>query len=217
MLELALKLLVSYLLGSLMGALILGYLRGVDIRLLGSGNAGGTNALRTQGKWFALGVVLIDVAKGWLVVAVLPHWAIPGMPNDPNLPREGLIFGCAIAATLGHVYPVWWEFRGGKGAATLIGVLLGAVPTALPLVLAVWLCAVILSGYVGLSTMLAVGVLPFVLWLQGLDSLDARLFAVLMALFVTYTHRSNIQRMRDGTENRARRLWIRSYFGSRSN
>ncbi len=217
MLELALKLLVSYLLGSLMGALILGYLRGVDIRLLGSGNAGGTNALRTQGKWFALGVVLIDVAKGWLVVAVLANWAFPAIQNDPNLPRDGLIFGCAIAATLGHVYPVWWEFRGGKGAATLIGVLLGAVPTALPWVLAVWLCAVILSGYVGLSTMLAVGVLPLVLWLQGVDSLNARLFAVLMALFVTYTHRSNIQRMRDGTESRARSLWIRSYFGSGGN
>src|SRR5512136_3075703 len=117
MLELAVKSLIGYLLGSLMGALMLGALKGVDIRTLGSGNAGGTNALRTQGKLFALGVVCIDIGKGWFAARVLPGLDLPGVGIDPALGRGWLAVACAACATLGHVYPVWWEFRGGKGAA----------------------------------------------------------------------------------------------------
>ena len=211
MLELAIKTLLAYVLGSLMGALIVGRLRGVDIRNLGSGNAGGTNALRTQGLRFALAVVIIDVSKGWFAAAILPSMALPGLMSDAALDREQLTYACAAAAALGHVYPVWWEFRGGKGAATLIGVLLGSTPAALIPVLSVWLASVIVTGYVGLSTMLAVMALPAVLLMQGSASASALVFAILMALFVVYTHRANIERMRAGTEHRARRLWYRSY------
>jgi glycerol-3-phosphate acyltransferase PlsY len=211
MLELALKALIAYVLGSLMGALILGALRGIDIRKQGSGNAGSTNALRTQGKWFALGVVIIDVSKGWCAAAVLPALPLPGVPLDPTLPRDELMYACVIAATLGHVFPVWWEFRGGKGAATLIGGLLGAVPTALATLLAVWLVTVVISGYVGLATMLGVLALPVAMAMRGDGSRVSLLFGVFMAGFVIYTHRSNIQRMLAGTEPRARRLWIGSY------
>jgi glycerol-3-phosphate acyltransferase PlsY len=208
MLELAVKLLVAYLVGSLMGALLLGAVKGVDIRALGSGNAGGTNALRTQGKWFALGVVLIDVAKGWFAAGVLPGLSIAGIALDPAVDRAWLTVACAAAVTLGHVYPVWYEFRGGKGAATLIGVLLGIAPRVLLPMLVVWLCVVMLTGYVGLATMLAALTLPVAVLVRGPHEAPLLTFSVGMALFVVYTHRSNIARMRAGTENRAQRLWL---------
>lgn len=208
MLELAVKSLIAYLAGSLMGALLLGFLRGVDIRKLGSGNAGGTNALRTQGIWFALGVVVIDVAKGWFAAGVLPKLALPGIDFDPDVGRNWLTVSCALAVTVGHVYPVWFEFRGGKGAATLIGVLLGLAPVLLVPVLSVWLVTVMLSGYVGLGTMLGAGTLPAWLAFKGPTDPALLVFAVCMAVFVIYTHRGNIARMRAGTENRARRLWL---------
>jgi acyl phosphate:glycerol-3-phosphate acyltransferase len=208
MLELAVKTLIAYLLGSLMGALILGALRGVDIREHGSGNAGGTNALRTQGKAFALGVVVIDIGKGWFSAGLLPWIALPGIGLDGSLGRDWLAVSCAAAATLGHVYPVWWEFRGGKGAATLIGVLLGVAPAFLPAVLVVWLVVVVATGFVGLGTMLGVAALPFALAWKVPSDTALLSFAILMAAFVVYTHRSNIVRMMSGTENRAQKLWL---------
>ena len=208
MLELAVKSLVAYLVGSLMGALILGFVRGVDIRTQGSGNAGGTNALRTQGLWFALGVIIIDVAKGWFAAGVLPGLSLPGIAADPANDRAWLTLACAVAVTVGHVYPVWFEFRGGKGAATLIGVLLGFAPRLLPPMLVVWLVTVLLTGYVGLGTMLGAATLPAWLALRGPYEPALLLFAISMALFVIYTHRLNITRMWSGTENRARRLWL---------
>jgi acyl phosphate:glycerol-3-phosphate acyltransferase len=209
MLELAIKSLVAYLVGSLVGALLLGALKGVDIRTLGSGNAGGTNALRTQGTRFAVGVVLIDVAKGWFAAGILPDLPLAGLAADPSVDRAWLTVGCATAVTLGHVYPVWYEFRGGKGAAPLIGVLLGVAPRLLLPMLIVWLCVVMLTGYVGLATMLGALSLPVVIVLRGSHGSALLTFAVGMALFVVYTHRDNIARMRAGTENRARRLWLR--------
>ncbi len=208
MLELAVKTLIAYLLGSLMGALILGAMRGVDIRQQGSGNAGGTNALRTQGKVFALGVVVIDIGKGWFAAGLLPALALPGIGIDPMLGRDWLAVSCAAAATLGHVYPVWWEFRGGKGAAPLIGIVLGLAPSFLPAVLVVWLVVVMATGFVGLGTMLAVAALPVALAWKAPGDTALLSFALLMAGFVVYTHRSNIVRMISGNENRARRLWL---------
>lgn len=216
MLELAVKTLISYLLGSLMGALLLGALRGVDIRTQGSGNAGGTNALRTQGKAFALGVVVIDVAKGWFAAAILPGLALPGLPIDPALARDWLATATAIAATAGHVWPVWYEFRGGKGAATVIGVILGVAPALLPELLGVWLVVVMLTGFVGLGTMLGVGALPLAILWQRPGDTALLTFAVLIAAFVVYTHRSNVSRMLAGNENRARTLWILGRLAGRA-
>jgi acyl phosphate:glycerol-3-phosphate acyltransferase len=214
MLELGIKALLAYGLGSLMGALILGAFRGVDIRTQGSGNAGGTNALRTQGKLFALGVVVIDLGKGWLAAAVVPGLPLSFVGSAESVPPEWRVVACAMAAVIGHVYPVWWEFRGGKGAATLIGVLLGVAPGDLPMVLGVWLTVVILTGYVGLGTMLAVAAFPIVLATRSPISAPLMTFAIIMAVFVVYTHRSNIARMHAGHENRAKRLWLGSYTGS---
>lgn len=210
MLELAVKTLIAYLLGALLGSLIVGQLRGgVDIRTMGSGNAGGTNALRTQGAGFAAWVMLIDIGKGWVAARLLPHLALPGIPIDPSIARDWLAVACASAAVVGHVFPVWYAFRGGKGAATLIGVLIGLEPIALGPVLGVWLVVVAMTGFVGLATMVATG--SFVVFLLLIDHLssDALLtFGIAMTLFVCYTHRSNIERMRAGTENRANRLWL---------
>jgi glycerol-3-phosphate acyltransferase PlsY len=208
-LELGLKCLFAYFLGSLSGALLLGRLRGVDIREQGSGNAGGTNALRTQGVLFALGVVVIDVGKGVIAAGWLPQWVIPGVGVDPGVDRAWLAVACGVAAVFGHVWPMWYDFRGGKGAATLGGVLLPLAPWLLVPVLATWLVVVMLSGYVGLGTMVAALAAPVALLVSGRElSWPLLTFLVSMSLFVIWTHRSNIARMRAGTELHARRLWL---------
>lgn len=207
--EFFIKLLVCYLLGSIVGSLVLGRLRGVDIRLLGSGNAGGTNALRTQGRWFALGVAIIDVGKAWFATALVAPWPWPPFGASGAAAATWLPVSCAAAAIAGHVYPLFDGFRGGKGAAPLIGSLIGLAPYALLPVLSAWLVTVMLLGFVGLATMTAAWILPLVL-LATRPAPGAPLlcFSVAMAVFVLYTHRSNIARMRAGTEPRARRLWL---------
>lgn len=208
MLELGVKMLLAYLLGSLVGSLVVGSIRGVDIRRLGSGNAGGTNALRTQGWLFAVAVVLIDVGKAVLAVGWLPPLELPVIGIDPRLDREWLAVACAVAVVVGHVYPVWYEFRGGKGAATLVGAVAVLAPAALLPVVLVWLGCVMLTGYVGLGTILGTASLPVYFALSRPASMALLCFALLMSLFIGYTHRGNIERMRQGNENRARRLWL---------
>jgi glycerol-3-phosphate acyltransferase PlsY len=207
-LELGLKSLLAYLLGAVLGSLVMGRLRGVDIREQGSGNAGGTNALRTQGWKFALGVVVIDVGKALVAVGLLPGLVLPLVGIDPAVDREWLAAACATTVVVGHVYPVWYEFRGGKGAATLIGAVAVLAPAALLPVIVVWLACVMLTGFVGLGTMLGTATLPVYFTLVEPRSPALVGFGVAMALFVAFTHRANIQRMRAGNENRARRLWL---------
>jgi glycerol-3-phosphate acyltransferase PlsY len=191
----ALLILVAYLLGSLSGSLLLGRLRGVDIRTQGSGNAGGTNALRTQGWKFALGTVLVDVGKG-----VLAAWlALRFGGGEAWLP-----WAAGFAAVLGHVWPVFHGFRGGKGAGTLVGVLLVLWPLGLAVMVGSWLLVLGIGGYVGLSTILgAASLLPLAL-LTGADPWRLG-FAALMALFILFTHRANVARLRAGTEPRFER------------
>ena len=208
MLELGFKALIAYLLGSVIGSLLLGQLKGVDIRTQGSGNAGGTNALRTQGWGFALGVILIDVGKALLAVGWLPSADLPALHPDPAVDRDWLAVACATAVVAGHVYPVWYEFRGGKGAATLVGTVLVLAPLALVPIVGVWLLTVMLTGYVGLGTMLASATLPVYFAFTAPGRTAFLVFGVMMAAFIVYTHRSNVRRMRTGNENRARRLWL---------
>ncbi len=208
MLELGLKMLIAYLLGSLLGALVVGAARGVDIRLQGSGNAGGTNALRTQGFWFAAGVVFIDVGKGVLAAAWLPAWAIPGIAGAAGIERGWIAAVCAAAAVAGHVWPLYHQFRGGKGGATLAGALLVLAPAVLPVAIAGWLLIVLLTGFAGLATMVAAGAVPVALWLLGLPALPLMTFAIAMAAFILWTHRGNIGRMRGGSEPQLSGLWL---------
>lgn len=203
MLELGLKVLISFLLGSLNGSLVIGRICGVDIRSVGSGNPGGTNALRTQGAVFAFFVMLIDVGKGYLPVAFLPAMVLPGVALDPDVSRTWLTLACAGAAVVGHCYPVWFAFKGGKGAATAIGALLAIAPVVLIPALLVFVLVLITSGYVGLATMTAALTMPVYLALTEFTvQWRAFIFLLLLALFIVFTHRSNIQRMRKGQEDK---------------
>jgi acyl phosphate:glycerol-3-phosphate acyltransferase len=208
--ELLVKILASYLLGSIVGSLLVGRLRGgVDIRKLGSGNAGGTNALRTQGKGFALWVLIIDIGKGWLATSVLAPLVLPGVPLAPPDVRVWVAPACGVAAILGHVYPLWHGFRGGKGVATLVGVVLGLDTVLLLPMLLTWFVAVVAFGFVGLASMLAAASLPIYVSFAGLEpGLPLATFGAVVTAMIVFTHRSNIARMRARTEPRARRLWL---------
>jgi len=208
MLELGVKLLIAYLLGTLLGSLILGRLRGVDIRSMGSGNAGATNALRTQGKLFGFLVLIIDIAKGIVAVRWLPAAVLPAVGIDPYLSREWLTVACGFAVIVGHVYPVWFGFRGGKGAATVVGVVAAMdLRLLVPLVLS-WFLVLLFTGYVGLATMVSAAVLVAVVYVLEPNNMPLLSFSAAVAAFIIYTHRGNIARMRAGQENRVRRLWL---------
>ncbi len=210
MLELGVKFLISYFIGSLMGAMIVGKIRGgVDIRTMGSGNAGGTNALRTQGFLFALAVVIIDVGKGVIGAGVVPGLELPFVPTDPEVSRTWLTMSCAAAAVIGHVWPIYHGFQGGKGAATFVGTLVILGPAFIVVVLLVWAVVVALTGYVGLASMTAATSLPVWLAVTRLPE-DQPLFiySVVMAGFIIYWHRANIRRMHAGNENRSTTLML---------
>ncbi|MBN1239971.1 MAG: glycerol-3-phosphate 1-O-acyltransferase PlsY [Gammaproteobacteria bacterium] len=208
MIELGIKFTLAYLLGSVLGSLIVGWLRGgVDIRNLGSGNAGGTNALRTQGKWFALWVMVVDIGKGIAAVAWIPALDVPGVGIDAAVSRDLILYAVGFGAVLGHVFPVWFGFRGGKGGATAAGLLLYFDPLLAVPVLGAWLAIILVTGFVGLSTMgAAVGAAAFI----GLTRLPEQhaffTFSCLVAALIVYTHRGNIRRMLDRTEPRFRRF-----------
>ncbi len=197
MLELGIKVVLSYLAGSLNGALIVGRLfGGVDIRKQGSGNAGGTNALRTQGKGFALLVMVVDVGKGALPVMLLPALAIGGVGLDPAVSREWLVFACAAAAIFGHCYPVWFDFAGGKGAATTMGVVAVVAPIVILPAMVTWVGTIFIIGSVGLATVLAAFAIPlWILLSTGTEQGNLLIFTFAVALFIAFTHRSNLRRL----------------------
>ena len=193
MLELGLKIFLSYLLGSINGALLIGRLRGVDIRQSGSGNAGGTNALRTQGKVFATGVMAIDILKGVVPTLVFPLIILPGVGSDPDIARNWLMYSCGLAAVVGHCYPIWFGFHGGKGAATAVGVIAAAAPVLLVPAFIAWVITLKLFGFVGIATVVAGLAMPLaVLIFQSPVVLSLFVFSSFLGLFVLYTHRSNV-------------------------
>ena len=208
MLELGLKTLIAYLLGSIVGALVVGQFRGVDIRTLGSGNAGGTNALRTQGLAFAAATVFIDVGKGWIAARWLPGLSIPGVVADPAIARDWLTACCGAAVVVGHIWPMWHGFRGGKGAATLAGVLLALAPVLLVIALAAWFLVAMLTGYVGLATVTAVATVAAASGFSPRAATSWLAFTVAMALLIGWAHRGNLKRIKSGTEPRLGKLWL---------
>ncbi len=202
MIEVIIVLVGGYLLGSISGALLLGRLRGIDIRGMGSGNAGGTNALRMVGWQFALGVVIIDVGKGAAAAGLLPL-AAPLVAPDPVGFTTLAAIG-AITAVVGHVWPVFFRFRGGKGAGTAVGAIAVVAPWCLAPLLLVWVVTLVGTGYVGLATILAGLSLVPSMWTLGPDPLPPALAALAIGLSVllVFTHRANLARMRAGDENR---------------
>jgi glycerol-3-phosphate acyltransferase PlsY len=203
-LELGLKVFLSYLVGSINGALLVGkFFGGVDIRKVGSGNAGGTNALRTQGKRFALFVMIIDIGKGVLPVLLLPGAVFFGIGQDPDIARIWLTYACGGAAIFGHCFPVWFDFAGGKGAATTIGVLGSVAPITLIPASMIWIFTLLAFGYVGLATVIASLAVPaFLAIIDFAHYRDLILFTGLVALFIIYTHRSNLRKLISGQATR---------------
>ena len=204
-----LNIILSYLVGSISGSMVLGYIKGIDIRTMGSGNAGETNAFRTVGPLFALGGIVIDILKG--VVAVLFISKFNFISNSFNLPFEIVEVLCAIGAVLGHVYPIYYKFKGGKGAGTLIGIIGVLFPQCIIYALLSWIITLVFTGFVSLGTMIAGIVLSICAYIFEVP--DTYLyFSILMSLFIIFTHRSNIQRIITGNENRFEKIMFFKRF-----
>ena len=205
MLEVLLKILAAYLIGTIMGGTVVGALRGgVDLRKLGSGNMGATNALRTQGKRFALAVLAVDIIKGVVAVTLLPAWNW----SNAAVSRESMAYLCGVAVAVGHIYPVWFRFRGGKGVATLAGVFATLLPFALPWMLAVFALLVLLTGYVSLASVCSALTAALYVSLGAGLTTHAGAFALAMSALVIFKHRENLKRVVSGNEPRFERARV---------
>jgi len=209
MLGLLIKIVLAYMLGSVSGSMVIGSFRHVDIRQSGSGNAGGTNAFRTQGFAFALGVVLIDIGKGALAAWLFPQFDLSALGTQVSISVQ--MMTCGFAAVVGHCYPLWHGFRGGKGAATAVGALAVIQPWVLVPMILCWLVVLTLTGWVGLATILAALCLIPSIYFLG-SSTAGLIFAALLGLFVVFTHRSNIKNMRNGTEYRFEKARFKNWI-----
>ena len=208
--ELIIKLILCYLLGSLSGAMLMGKLKRIDIREMGSGNAGGTNAFRTMGATFALGVLFIDVLKGFIAVKILPSLEVGSILTAYTIETELLHIVCGIGVVIGHVYPIYHGFKGGKGAGTMLGVLLALFPDYLMIGIPIWLAILVFTGYVGLSTIIvgiAFPICTLIFYTKGFSS-PFGFFSLMVPVLFIYTHRLNISRMIAGKENRFERIMV---------
>ncbi|KQY19190.1 glycerol-3-phosphate acyltransferase [Rhizobium sp. Root483D2] len=179
----------GYLLGSIPFGLILTRMAGLgDVRKIGSGNIGATNVLRTGNKKLAAATLLLDALKGTAAAAIASRWGI----------EAGIAAG--FAAFIGHLYPVWLGFKGGKGIATYIGVLLGLAPVMVLLFAAIWLAMAKITRYSSLSALVATLIVPVVLLATGYGKIG--LLFVVMSVITWIKHRANIQRLLAGTESR---------------
>lgn len=181
---------IGYLLGSIPFGLILTRLAGTqDLRSIGSGNIGATNVLRTGRKGLAAATLIGDMLKGTAAVI------IAGYLDGPNAAMVA-----ALGAFLGHLFPVWLKFRGGKGVAVYIGILIGLLWPAALLFCAVWIITAVVSRYSSLSALIASVVTPIFLWWFGHLALAA--LCTVLTLLVFYMHRENIKRLLAGTEGK---------------
>ena len=194
MMPLIAALLGSYLIGSVpTGFLLVKWLKRVDLRTVGSGNIGATNVGRVAGPWTSALVFVIDAAKGALAVVIAPSLL------NSLLPAAGL--ACGLAAVLGHNFPVFLNFKGGKGVATTIGVLLAAAPTVGIIYLTVWGAGLLIWRYVSVSSMAAAASIPVTLLILHRSSAEV-LLGLALTLLIVLRHRANIDRLRQGTEPR---------------
>tara|TARA_Y100000768_G_scaffold10579_2_gene7506 strand:- start:1971 stop:2636 length:666 start_codon:yes stop_codon:yes gene_type:complete len=196
---------LSYLSGSTPTSIIAGKLLGrIDIREHGSGNAGATNVSRVLGWRPALFVVLVDIFKGWFPCAILARYFF----DVQSIPDFGVLqIFCGCSAVLGHTYTVFGGFKGGKGVSTLGGMMLALFPIVFPFCLVIAIITIILTGYVSLASIIASCSLPILLILLppflhlSPAPLSILIFSLLVPWFIIFTHRSNLQRLRDGSEN----------------
>ncbi len=196
-----LVILLSYLIGAVPFGLLVARSRGIDIRQVGSKNIGATNVLRSVGKkWGALTLAL-DALKGFVPAAFFPM--LGKMCCGDFQPLENLDLWCGVAAILGHNYPVYLGFKGGKGVATSAGVLLGVAPLAAGLGIVIWVTLFFVSRYVSLASIGACVAIPAAAWFLYIRKgivLPAAL--TLLGVLIIWRHRANIQRLVAGTEHR---------------
>ena len=188
----------SYLVGSFPTAyVLLKWSKGLDVRTVGSGNVGATNVARVAGWQAGVIVFVVDLGKGLAAVMLIAPWLL-----HPLSPAARL--ACGLAAVIGHNFPFALGFRGGKGVATTIGVLAGAVPAVAAAYLLVWLIVFGISRYVSIASLAAAAAIPIAQWMthQGRGALW---LGTLLALLIVVRHRSNIERLQHGTEHRVGR------------
>ncbi|MGG9972389.1 glycerol-3-phosphate 1-O-acyltransferase PlsY [Ferruginibacter sp. SUN002] len=207
---------LAYLIGSIPTALIISKsFFGVDIRDYGSGNMGATNTFRVLGTKYGIIVMIFDILKGMLAVALynfLPHY----LHNDWD--KTNLMVGLGLASVLGHIFPIFAQFKGGKGVATLFGMILAVQPVIAISCVGVFLAVLYLTRYVSLSSILAGLSLPIcVLWIWNDDVIIYRIFAVLVAVLIVLTHQKNIIKILRGSESRVPILKYRDRRKSRRN
>lgn len=196
-----LGLILAYLIGSVPSAVWIGKgLYGIDVREHGSGNAGATNVIRVLGYKAGIPVMLVDVFKGWLAVQLVFLFPHSGLSQDAMVYFK---IACAMAAVLGHIFPVYVGFRGGKGVGTLAGVAIALYPLALLIVLGVFILSLTVSRYVSLSSILGGIIFPFiVIFITGEKNPGLIFLSVIVAFFIPLTHRKNIRRLLRGEENK---------------
>ncbi len=191
----------AYLIGSIPTALIISKkIFGIDIREYGSGNMGATNTFRVLGSQYGTIVMVCDILKGMIAVALynfLPYY----FHNE--LERTNFMIGLGLSAVMGHIFPVWANFKGGKGVATLFGMILAIQPVVAVSCVGVFLLVLFLTRYVSLSSVLGALMLPIcVLWIWNEHEVMYRVFALLVASLVILTHQKNIGRILRGVESR---------------
>ncbi|MGB0592962.1 MAG: glycerol-3-phosphate 1-O-acyltransferase PlsY [Flavobacteriales bacterium] len=193
-------LILSYLIGSVPFSIISGkLLKGIDVREYGSGNAGATNTFRVLGKTAGIPVLLLDVLKGYLAVNLV--WYTSYVPSTEIYINLQLTFG--IAAVLGHVFPVYVGFRGGKGVATLLGFMLAVFPEAALISIVVFVLTLLFSKYVSLSSIFAGLFFPFGVYYLSVTLVPTMMiFAVFVPILLIATHQRNIERLVRGDENK---------------
>jgi len=192
---------LAYLIGSIPTALIISRkFFDIDIRDYGSGNMGATNAFRVLGPKYGTIIMVLDIFKGMLAVGLfyfLPFY----LSNE--LQRTNFMMGLGLSAVFGHIFPIFANFKGGKGVATLLGMLLAVQPIVALCCVAVFVLVLYLTRYVSLSSILGAIMLPVsVLWIWNEHEISYRIFALIVALLVIITHQKNIGRLIRGAENR---------------
>ena len=196
-----LLIIVAYLIGSIPTSVwVSKYFFGIDIREYGSGNAGATNTFRVLGSKWGSFVMLVDVLKG--VVATSLYLLLPLYLTN-ELHRTNFMLGLGMASILGHIFPIWANFKGGKGVATLLGMAVAIQPVVAACCIGVFLIVLFLTRFVSLSSMLAgVAFMVFILFIFNEQETFYRIFAVMVALMVVLTHQKNIGRILNGTESK---------------
>jgi len=192
---------LAYLIGSIPSAVWIGKgLYGIDVREHGSGNAGATNVIRVLGYKAGIPVMLFDILKGWLAVQVVFLFPYHDLSTDIMTYFK---IACAMAAVLGHIFPVYVGFKGGKGVGTLAGIAIALYPIALLFSLGVFILSLIITRYVSVSSILAGTVFPFVvIFITGEQNIGLIILSVIVAFFIPLTHRKNIKRLLRGEENK---------------